>query len=50
MANFSDPKDAVDKRRISIGEGKYINQDQKMGYSIGNRFAMPFSVQLVSEQ
>lgn len=35
MANFSNPKDAVDQRRINLGEGKYINQDQKNGYSIG---------------
>lgn len=35
MANFSNPKDAVDERRVNLGEGKYINQDQRNGYSIG---------------
>jgi hypothetical protein len=29
------PTDTVDQRRVNIGEGKYLNQDQQMGYSIG---------------
>jgi hypothetical protein len=29
------PTDTVDQRRLNIGEAKYLNQDQKNGYSIG---------------
>jgi hypothetical protein len=29
------PTDTVDQRRLNIGEAKYLNQDQKSGYSIG---------------